>query len=155
MTNASTSLRMLAADPPDVHGARETARRTIRDADRASAVISRVRGLFTSKESVRESVDLNESAQEVIALLLRELQQNRVVLHLKLAHDLPVVTGDRVQLQQVIMNLLRNACEAMVDVHDRPKEALCDGPQALLPDEFSLLVERMRKIGGALGVQIA
>ena len=126
MTNASTSLRMLAADPPDVHGARETARRTIRDADRASAVISRVRCMFTNKESVREAVDLNESAREVIALLLRELQQNRVVLHLNLAHDLPAVPADRVELQQVILNLLRNACEAMVDVHDRPRQLLIE-----------------------------
>ncbi|HEY2643417.1 MAG TPA: ATP-binding protein, partial [Galbitalea sp.] len=139
MTNASTSLRMLAANPPDVHGARETARRTVRDADRASAVISRVRGLFTSKESVRESVDLNESAQEVVALLLRELQHNRVVLHLKLAHDLPAVPGDRVQLQQVILNLLRNACEAMVDVHDRPRQ---------------LLIETEREDGGRVRVSV-
>jgi signal transduction histidine kinase len=71
-------------------------------------------------------VDLNESAQEVIALLLRELHQNRVELHLKLAHDLPAVPGDRVQLQQVILNLLRNACEAMVDVHDRPRQLLIE-----------------------------
>ena len=139
MTNASTSLRMLAADPPDVHGARETARRTLRDADRASAVISRVRGLFTSKESLRESVDLNESAREVIALLLRELQQNRVVLHLKLAHDLPAVPGDRVQLQQVILNLLRNACEAMVDVRDRPRQ---------------LLIQTEREDGGRVRVSV-
>ena len=109
MTNASTCLRMLAADPPDVDGARETARRTIRDGNRASDVIARVRALFTKKESATESVDLNEAAREVIALLLSELQRNRVMLQSELADDLPAVTGDRVQLQQVILNLLRNA----------------------------------------------
>ena len=124
MTNASTCLRMLAADPPDVDGARETARRTIRDGNRASDVIARVRALFTNKESATESVDLNEAAREVIALLLSELQQNRVMLQSELALDLPAVTGDRVQLQQVILNLLRNAGEAMVDVHDRPRQLL-------------------------------
>src|SRR6267378_4825641 len=80
ITNASTCLRMLAADPPDVDGARETARRTIRDGDRASDVIARVRALFTNKESATESVDLNEATREVIALLLTELQRNRVSL---------------------------------------------------------------------------
>ena len=124
ITNASTCLRMLAADPPDVDGARETARRTIRDGNRASDVIARVRALFTNNELATESVDLNEATREVLALLLTELQQHRVVLQSELAHDLPEVTGDRVQLQQVILNLLRNACEAMVDVHDRPRRLL-------------------------------
>jgi C4-dicarboxylate-specific signal transduction histidine kinase len=124
MTNASTCLRMLAADPPDVDGARETARRTIRDGNRASDVIARVRALFTNKESATESVDLNEATREMVALLLTEFQRSRVLLQLELAHDLPAVTGDRVQLQQVMLNLLRNACEAMVDVHDRPRQLL-------------------------------
>jgi signal transduction histidine kinase len=124
MTNASTCLRMLAADPPDVDGARETAQRTIRDGNRASDVIARVRALFTKKESATESVDLNEATLEVIALLLSELQRNRVMLHSELAEDLPTITGDRVQLQQVMLNLLRNASDAMVDVHDRPRQLL-------------------------------
>ena len=75
ITNASTCLRMLAADPPDVDGARETARRTIRDGNRASDVIARVRALFTKKESAIEAVDLNEVTREVMALSLSELQQ--------------------------------------------------------------------------------
>jgi signal transduction histidine kinase len=124
ITNASTCLRMLAADPPDVDGARETARRTIRDGNRASDVIARVRSLFTKKESAIEAVDLNEATREVIALLVAELQRNRVSLQRELADHLPAVTGDRVQLQQVIVNLLRNASEAMVDVYDRPRQLL-------------------------------
>jgi signal transduction histidine kinase len=124
ITNASTCLRMLAADPPDVEGARETVRRTIRDGNRAADVISRVRALFTRKESAIEAVDLNEVTREVMALSLSDLQRNRVVLQSELANDLPAVTGDRIQLQQVILNLLRNASDAMVDVHDRPRQLL-------------------------------
>lgn len=121
VTNASTCLRMLAPEPPNVDGARETARRTIRDANRASEVITRLRALYGKKESIIESVDLNEAAREVITLSLNELQRNRVILRSELADDLPLVAGDRVQLQQVILNLLRNACDAMGDVEDRTR----------------------------------
>ena len=124
VTNASTCLRMLAADPPNVDGARETARRTIRDGNRASDVVARLRALFSKKEVTTESVDLNEATREVIALLLSELQRNRVILWPELADDLPPVTGDRVQLQQVILNLIRNGSDAMSSVEDRPRQLL-------------------------------
>jgi PAS domain S-box-containing protein len=121
ITNASTCLRMLDADPPNLEGARETARRTIRDGNRASDVVTRLRALFSKREFTLESVDLNEAAREVIALTSSELQRNRVVLQPELAADLPGILGDRIQLQQVILNLLRNASDAMADVHDRPR----------------------------------
>ena len=124
VTNASTCLRMLAADPPNVTGARETARRTIRDGQRMSDVITRLRALFSKKDVSTESVNLNEAAREVIAVSLAELQNNRVILRLDLADDLPLVIGDRVQLQQVILNLLRNASDAMRPVEDRPRRLL-------------------------------
>jgi C4-dicarboxylate-specific signal transduction histidine kinase len=124
ITNASTCLRMLAADPPNIDGARETARRTIRDGNRASDVIARLRALFSRKESATDAVDLNEATREVIALSSSELQRNRVVLQSELASDLPPITGDRVQLQQVLLNLLRNASDAMADVDDRPRQLL-------------------------------
>jgi signal transduction histidine kinase len=124
ITNASTCLRMLAADPPDIEGARETARRTIRDGNRASDVIARVRALFTKKEPAIEAVDLNEVTREVMALSLSDLQRNRIVLRSELGKDLPAIIGDRIQLQQVILNLLRNASDAMADVHDRPRQLL-------------------------------
>jgi len=124
MTNASTCLRMLGMDPPDLPGARETARRTIRDGERASQVISRLRALFSKKMGATERVDLNEATREVIALTLSELQRNRVILITELGDDLPAVEGDRVQLQQVILNLLLNANEAMGAVPDRPRELL-------------------------------
>jgi len=124
ITNANTCLRMLAADPPNVDGARETARRTIRDGNRASDVITRLRALFSKKDSSTESVDLNEATREVIALSSTTLQKNKVILRLELADDLPFVTGDRVQLQQVILNLLANASDAMSTVDDRPRKLL-------------------------------
>jgi C4-dicarboxylate-specific signal transduction histidine kinase len=124
ITNANTCLRMLAVDSPDVDGARETARRTIRDGYRASEVIARLRALFTKKEATLEQVDLNEATREVIALLSSELQRNRVVLRTELADDPPTITGDRIQIQQVILNLLRNASDAMVGVHERPRQLL-------------------------------
>ena len=124
ITNAGTCLRMLDAHPPNVEGARETARRTIRDGNRASDVITRLRAMFSKKELSLESLDLNEATREVIVLSLSELQRNRVVLQSELADDLPNVTGDRIQLQQVILNLLRNGSDAMVDVHDRPRHML-------------------------------
>jgi len=124
ITNASTCLRMLAADPPDIDGARVTAQRTIRDGNRASDVIARLRELFIKKEFTLEPLDLNEAAREVIALSSNDLQRNRVILQSELADGLPFVTGDRIQLQQVILNLLRNASDAMVDVRDRPRQLL-------------------------------
>ncbi|HWY68776.1 MAG TPA: PAS domain-containing protein [Terriglobales bacterium] len=137
VTNAGTCLRMLTLDPPNVDGARETARRTIRDGNRASDVITRLRALFAKKHTLAERVDLNDATREVIALSLSELQRNRVILRCELAEDLPLVTGDRVQLQQVILNLLRNASDAMNTVHDRPRELLIkterdEADQALL-----------------------
>jgi PAS domain S-box-containing protein len=124
ITNAGTCLRMLDTVPPDVDGARETARRTIRDGNRASDVITRLRALFIKKEFTLEPLDLNDATREVIALSSNDLQRHRVVLHSELAESLPLVAGDRIQLQQVIVNLVRNAADAMVDVHDRPRQLL-------------------------------
>jgi signal transduction histidine kinase len=124
VTNAGTCLRMLDADPPNIEGARETMKRTLRDGNRASDVITRLRALFSKKDFALEWLDLNEATLEVIALSQSDLQRNRIVLQSELADDLPSVSGDRVQLQQVILNLLRNASDAMVDVHDRPRQVV-------------------------------
>jgi len=122
ITNASICLRRLNANPPNVEGARETAMRTIRDGNRASDVITRLRALYSKKEFTPEPLDLNEATQEVIALSLSDLQRNSVILKSEFADGLPLVTGDRIQLQQVILNLVRNASDAMGSVDDRPRE---------------------------------
>lgn len=124
ITNASTCLRMLDADPPNVDGARETAERTIRDGNRASDVIARLRVLFAKKSAAIEAVNLNDATREVIALSLSELRSGGVTFRADLADDLPPVTGDRVQLQQVILNLLRNAVDAMSGLDHRPKRLI-------------------------------
>jgi C4-dicarboxylate-specific signal transduction histidine kinase len=122
--NASTCLRMLNGDPPNLEGARETVRRTIRDGNRATDVITRLRSLFSNKQSNVEAVDLNEAAREVLALLLGELQKNKVILQQDFSEALPTVKGDRIQLQQVILNLVRNASDAMTAVNDRSRRLL-------------------------------
>ncbi|MEN3378041.1 MAG: hypothetical protein V7604_3396 [Hyphomicrobiales bacterium] len=125
VTNASTCLRMLAAEPPNIEGARETARRTIRDGNRAADVIARLRALFSKKAAETETVDLNEATREVLTLVFGDLLRNKVILRAELDSDHPpLVTGDRVQLQQVILNLVRNASDAMSEVNDRPRDLL-------------------------------
>ena len=124
ITNCGTGLRMLTSDPLNLDGAREAVRRTMRDGNRAADVIARLRALFNKQVPASEPVDLNEAAREVIALSLPELQNSRVTVRTELADDLPIVTADRVQLQQVILNLLRNALDAMNTVADRPRDVL-------------------------------
>jgi PAS domain S-box-containing protein len=124
ITNCGACLRMLTSDPLNLDGAREAVRRTMRDAHRAADVIARLRALFNKQEPASESVDLNEATREVIALSLGEIQTSRVIVRTSLADQLPFVTADRVQLQQVVLNLLRNALAAMSTVDDRPRELL-------------------------------
>jgi PAS domain S-box-containing protein len=124
LTNAVICQRLLSNVPADVDAARETTRRTIRDANRAAEVIKRLRALFSKRNTVTEPVNLNEATREVIALLSAELHRHAIVVQAELAEDLPAVSGDRIQLQQVIMNLLRNATDAMSSVDDRPRELL-------------------------------
>jgi PAS domain S-box-containing protein len=121
LLNADTCVRMLAADPSNVAGATETARRTIQDAKRAAEVIQRLRAMFSTAPLTLETTNLNDVAREVFALATAELRWSGARLQTELAEDLPAVSIDRVQLQQVILNLLLNAAEAMHEVADRPR----------------------------------
>jgi PAS domain S-box-containing protein len=121
ITSAGACLRMLDADPPNVQGTRDIVKRITRDGHRLSEVITRLRALFSKREFTLESLDLNEAVQEVIAMSLGDLQRHRVIVQSTFSDDLPPVMGDRIQLQQVVLNLLRNASDAMVGVEDRPR----------------------------------
>jgi len=121
ITNAGTCLRMLGADPPNIEGACETARRIMRDGQRACDVIARLRSLFSNKAPTAEIVDLGEATREVLALISGDLLRSRVILRTEFGNGPLLVNGDRVQLQQVILNLVRNAIDAMRSVHDRPR----------------------------------
>src|SRR6202521_1826574 len=118
-TNAKTCLRWLGRDQPDVAEAREAAARIIKDVTRASDIISRVRLLFQKGPPQRESLDVNEVIQEMIALLRSEASRCSISIRGELANDLPTIMADRVQLQQVLMNLMLNGIEAMKDMGTR------------------------------------
>jgi PAS domain S-box-containing protein len=130
-TTASTCEILLAEESPNLERLGAAVRRTLRDVNRASDIVARLRALFTKKEMATESVDLNEATREVIAQVAAGLQRGQVILHCQLAEDLPPVTGDLVQLQQVISNLIRNASDAMSTVEDRQRQLIvrttCDG----------------------------
>src|ERR1700752_2080511 len=125
VTDANTSLRWLMRDPPDLEEAREAASRTIKDATRAAEIISRVRQLFKKGPPQRELVDVNEVIQEMVVLLRGEAARYSIVVRTDLAADMPRVMGDRVQLQQVIMNLMMNSIEAMRDVDGTRELSIC------------------------------
>jgi PAS domain S-box-containing protein len=124
ITNATTCMSMLATDPPNLDGARATVQRTLRDGNRAAEVIQRLRAMFARKQPANESVDLNEAAREVLALSSSELQVSRTILRTEFDADLDPISANRVQIQQVILNLILNAADAMGEVEDRPRNLL-------------------------------
>jgi len=114
-TNANTCLRWLTCDTPNIEEARAAATRIVKDAKRASEIISRIRQLFKKGTSQRQLVDVNEIIREMIVLLRGETTRYNILIGTDLAADLPQVMADRVQLQQVLMNLMINGIEAMKD----------------------------------------
>jgi PAS domain S-box-containing protein len=116
MTDANTCLRWLTRDVPDVDEARDAASRTVKDVTRAADIISRIRLLFKRGTPERAPVDVNEVIREMIVLLRSEATRYSVLIETDLAADLPQVRADRVQLQQVLMNLMINGIDAMKDV---------------------------------------
>jgi len=123
VTDANTCVRWITRDEPDLKEAREAAWRTVKDAKRATEIINRVRLLFKKGTPQRELVDVNEVAREMIVLLGDEASRHSISVRTELAEDLPHVIGDRVQLQQVLMNLIVNGVDAMHDV-DGPRELI-------------------------------
>jgi PAS domain S-box-containing protein len=116
VTDANTCLRWLTRDQPDLEEAREAASRMAKDATRAAEIIARVRLIFKKGVAQRELVDVNELIQEMIILLRNEISRHSISVRTELAEALPQITGDRVQLQQVMMNLIINSIDAMKDV---------------------------------------
>lgn len=124
VTNAGTCLRVLDDATPNLEAVRAASRRILRDASRASEVIQRLRSMFARKPLTFALIDLNDTAREVLALSSGELQRRKVALRTDFAADLPMVRGDRVQLQQVILNLVLNAADSMSEVAERPRDLM-------------------------------
>jgi C4-dicarboxylate-specific signal transduction histidine kinase len=119
VTNANTCLRWLTRDHPDLEEAREAASRIVKDSTRAAEIIGRIRLLFKKGTPQRELVDVNEVVREMIVLLRGEATRHNIWVGTELEADLPQIMGDRVQLQQVLMNLMLNGIEAMKDVEGK------------------------------------
>jgi PAS domain S-box-containing protein len=122
VTNGNACLRWLAGESPNLDEARETARRIIRDGNRAGDVIGRIRTLLRKTGTEKELLDMNQAIREIVALAEGEVRRNGVALRTELAGDLPPILGDRVELEQVVLNLIMNALEAMSAIGDRPRE---------------------------------
>jgi PAS domain S-box-containing protein len=134
--NARSCLRYLKRDQPDLEGAGQAASRMVGDVNRAAKIISRIRLFFTKGTPIQEPVDLNEVIREMVVLLGSETTQYSISVRTDLAADLPMVMGDRVQLQQVLMNLMINSIEATKNVDGTRQltlnSELCDNGQLLV-----------------------
>jgi len=121
VTNGNACLRWLAAVPPNFDEARSAIHRIVRDATRASDVIARIRALVKKDKSVARRLDVNDLLREIVELTQSEVARRGASLQANLGANLPAVTGDRVQLQQVLLNLIINAVDAMSALTDRPR----------------------------------
>jgi PAS domain S-box-containing protein len=122
VSNGGACLRFLSGDAPNLEEAREAVRDIVRDGNRAGQVIARIRALTKRTALPREELDLNDTVREVLALVGHEAKRQRVVIRTQFADDLSPVSGDRVQLQQVVLNLVMNGIEAMSGVDERARE---------------------------------
>ena len=120
--NASACVRWLAGPAPNLEEARQSAALIIADGHRAGQIISRIRALAKKAPPRKDWLDINETILEVIALARSEVQRNRARLQTQLSNDVPLVVGDRIQLQQVILNLIINAIEAMSEISEESRE---------------------------------
>jgi PAS domain S-box-containing protein len=150
VTNANFSLRQLATATPNLHELRAAITEIVTDGTRASAVISRIRGALVKRTPPRAELDINQVIHEVITLLRNELTRNRVRLQTELAADLPRVQGDKVQLQQVLINLIMNALEAMRLSAERQRKLVVRSAR----DADGVLVQ-VQNSGPAIGSELA
>jgi PAS domain S-box-containing protein len=135
VTSAAAGARWLATKPPQLERARRALERIANDGKRAAEVIRRIRALMKRQAPRMEWLDINETILEVIALAQYQLRRSAILLETQLGHDLPLIRGDRVQLQQVLLNLILNAIEAMSGIKERPCEltivSASNGPDAV------------------------
>jgi predicted ATPase/signal transduction histidine kinase len=124
LINASTAQRRLAREPSDVEGARRAIDRIIRDGERAGEIVARTRAMVKKAPARKDDLAINQAILEVIGLTHSEVSKNGIQLQTQLAADLPIIQGDRVQLQQVMLNLVMNAVEAMSQISDGSRELL-------------------------------
>ena len=135
VTSAAAAARWLAIKPPQMDKARRALERIANDGKRAAEVIRRIRALMKRQAPRKEWLEINETILEVIALAQYQLRRSDILVETRLGHDLPLVRCDKVQLQQVLLNLIINAIEAMNAIKERPRElaivSTSDGPDAV------------------------
>jgi signal transduction histidine kinase len=169
ITNANAALRWLASDPPDLNEVRAALDRILRNGKRASEVIGRIRALVRRETPRNDRFDLNEMIREVIVLTQAELSRNGISLRTELAESLPAVIGDRIQLQQVTLNLILNAVEAMAESREQTADLLirteegvgglrvtvCDSGPGLSPDSTRLFEAFYTTKSGGMGMGLS
>ena len=128
VTNANTCVRWLAGEAPNIEEARDAARRMVKDANRAADIIARVRALFMKSSPRRELADLNEVIREMVSLVRSEAVRHGISIRSEVAPGLPPVMADRIQVQQVLMNLIMNSIEAMKGVNGARELTLASQP---------------------------
>ena len=151
ITNTQAALRWLDALPPNLEEVRNALASVVRNGNRASDVIGRVRALITKTPPRRDRFEINDAIREVIELALNEAEKNRVLVRSRLAEHLPMIEGDRVQLQQVVLNMVVNAIEAMSPPRAEPRELLI----ATEKGESDGVVVSIRDFGPGLAPEFA
>ncbi len=146
VTNGNACLRWLGHKPPNLREARQAAERIVDNGNRASNIIERIRELAKRSPTHKERLNINKPIREIISLTTTEIQQNRISLHTQLSGGLPLVLGDQIQLQQVLLNLILNAIEAMSSTAEGSREMLISSAK----NEFGDVLVTVRDSGGGL-----
>lgn len=149
VANADAALRWLARQPPDLDKTRQTLKRIMHDGERAGGVIGRMRALLRKTVTAKERIVLSDLIEDTVTLVHGEVSRHRILLRTELAPALPPVVGDRVQLQQLLLNLVLNGIDAMKDVAERPRELLIRSQ----PDGARAVVVSVRDTGIGLDPQ--